>query len=416
MEKSKNILLFSVLYFSLLIGFIYGENLNYGSYYDWINAYVSPINSFSNDFFDTLLNYEKFGQRHSPVYIIFLSLFKRIGLDLDLIRLINLHLSLSLIFIFYNCLRLKFKNTDKLILQTLSLVIFLSPTFRSLSIWPDSRLPGLIFFTLAIYFFLRFSLSLNKKNKFALLCSTSIIMASYVSPNFSLFSIFFYYVFFKELRLRNFLFLLLVNFIAALPMIYYVFILDVNFITAGKTLSSDGTSVSLDFNFSNKILIIGSIFFFHLFPLLAILLDKEKIISLLKKKILHILLVFSICIYFFDYQMNFSGGGVFFQLSQILFGNNVLFFILSFLSLTLIIYLAGLHKYNFYLILLLILSNVQNTIYHKYYEPLIIIVIFLLFKNSNLESFFSKKTNLLFFYLFNIFYILMRTVKNVYLV
>ena len=99
MEKSKNILLFSVLYFSLLIGFIYGENLNYGSYYDWINAYVSPINSFSNNFFDTLLNYEKFGQRHSPVYIIFLSLFKRIGLDLDLIRLINLHLSLSLIFI-----------------------------------------------------------------------------------------------------------------------------------------------------------------------------------------------------------------------------------------------------------------------------------------------------------------------------
>ena len=416
MEKSKNILLFSVLYFSLLIGFIYGENLNYGSYYDWINAYVSPINSFSNDFFDTLLNYEKFGQRHSPVYIIFLSLFKRIGLDLDLIRLINLHLSLSLIFIFYNCLRLKFKNTDKLILQTLSLVIFLSPTFRSLSIWPDSRLPGLIFFTLAIYFFLRFSSSLNKQTKFVWLCSASIIISSYISPNFSIFSIFFYFIFFKELKIKNFLFLLLVNLIAALPMIYYVFVLDINFITAGKTLSSDGMSASLDFNFSNKILIISSIFLFHLIPLLAILLNKEKIIILFKKKFLLIFLVFGICVYYFDYQLNFTGGGIFFQLSQILFENNLLFFLLSFLGLTFVIYLANLHKYNFYLILLLILSNIQNTIYHKYYEPLIIIVIFLLFKNINLESFFSKKTNLLYLYSFSVLYIFMRVFKIIYLV
>ena len=32
----------------------------------------------------------------------------------------------------------------------------MSPTFRSLAIWPDSRLPGLIFFVLTIYFFLKF--------------------------------------------------------------------------------------------------------------------------------------------------------------------------------------------------------------------------------------------------------------------
>ena len=230
MQNSKNKIFFFLLFISLLIGFTYDENLNYGSYYDWINVYVPPINGFSNNFFDTFLNYEKFGQRHSPFYLIFLSFFLRIGLDLDFIRLINLHFSLTLIFIFYNCLRLKFQNTDKITLQALSLIIFLSPTFRSLSIWPDSRLPGLIFFTLAIYFFLRFtsSLPLRKKNKFAWLCSASIILSSYISPNFSLFSIFFYFIFLKELKLKNFLYLLLVNLIAALPMLYYVFVLDVN--------------------------------------------------------------------------------------------------------------------------------------------------------------------------------------------
>ncbi len=418
MQNSKNKIFFFLLYISLLIGFTYDENLNYGSYYDWINVYVPPINGFSNNFFDTFLNYEKFGQRHSPFYLIFLSFFLRIGLDLDFIRLINLHFSLTLIFIFYNCLRLKFQNTDKITLQALSLIIFLSPTFRSLSIWPDSRLPGLIFFTLAIYFFLRFtsSLPLRKKKKFAWLCSASIILSSYISPNFSLFSIFFYFIFLKELKLKNFLYLLLVNLIAALPMLYYVFVLDVNFITAGKTLTSDGTSASLDFNFSNKILIISSIFLFHLLPIILILVGKEKILSLIKKRLFYFLFIFSICLYFFDYQIDFTGGGIFFQLSYFLFENDILFFILCFFSLAFIIYLADLHKYNFYLILLIILSNIQNTIYHKYYEPFIIIVIFLLFKNLNLENFFLKKRNLLYLYSFSVLYIFMRVFKIIYLV
>ena len=156
MSNLKNITLFAVLYVSLIIGFIFEENLNYGSYYDWINVYVPPIKDFSQNFYETLLNFEKYGQRHSPVYLVLLSFFVKIGLDFDTIRLIHLHLSLILIFIFYYCLKLRFNTIDKLTLQLLSMFIFLSPTFRSLSIWPDSRLPGLIMFVLSIYFFLKF--------------------------------------------------------------------------------------------------------------------------------------------------------------------------------------------------------------------------------------------------------------------
>ena len=155
MTNYKNIIFFFLLYVSLIVGFFLNENLNYGSYYDWVSVNLPPIQDFSTNFSDTLLSYEKYGHRHSPIYLIFLSFFLKLGISSELIRLIHLHLSLSLILIFYNCLKLKFNEINKHTLQILAFVILLSPTFRSLSIWPDSRLPGLIFFTLSIYFFFK---------------------------------------------------------------------------------------------------------------------------------------------------------------------------------------------------------------------------------------------------------------------
>ena len=31
------------LYLSLLVGYFYGENLNFGAYKDWLNANINPI-------------------------------------------------------------------------------------------------------------------------------------------------------------------------------------------------------------------------------------------------------------------------------------------------------------------------------------------------------------------------------------
>ena len=125
-----------LLYTSLLAGFYFEENLNYGSYLDWVKAYNPVLEDFSKDLKNTLYNYDSYGQRHSPVYIIFLSILHKFGLSFDFIRLIHLHISLSLILVFYSCLKLKFKDTTRIILRILALSIFLSPTFRSLAIWP----------------------------------------------------------------------------------------------------------------------------------------------------------------------------------------------------------------------------------------------------------------------------------------
>ena len=407
-SNTISIICFFTLYLSLIIGFLYNENLNYGSYGDWINGNLEPTKDFSDNFLNTFLNFDQYGHRHSPVYVIFLSLFLDLGFDTDQVRLIHLHLSISLVVIFYMCLKLKFKDINNNYLIALSLILFLSPTFRSLSIWPDSRLPGLTFFVLTIYFFLKF----KKTNHFKYTWYTcgALIISSYISPNFSVFFPYFFFFFFKKFKLAKLILLLLFNFLAALPMLYYIFILDVNFLIAGQTPGLNSESVGLSFNFSNKLMIISSIIFFHLSPILILSSFYKSFINFIINKSI-ILLFSTLClIYFFNYQISYTGGGVFFVISNFLFDNNYLFFVSAFFSIGFFGYIASLNWNNFFLLSLLVTSNIQNTIYHKYYEPMVIILFFTLLSQVDSESF-LKKRYLIYFYYLSFIFILMRIAK-----
>jgi len=416
-SNTKNLLIFLILYVSLLLGFLLDENLNFGSYYDWINVYVPPTQDFANNFYETLIGFEKYGQRHSPFYIIFLSLLLRLGLDLDTVRFLHMNGCIVFIFLFYHCLKLRFKDIDKFTLQLLSMFIFLSPTFRSLSIWPDSRLPGLIIFVLSIYFFLKFMKNNDdKKVFFAFYSALSLILSSYISPNFSLFAIFFYLFFFKYLSYRSFILLFLLSAILSIPMMYYIFILDVNFMTAGRTPGIEQTSIAFSFNISNKILIISSILFFHLIPTIYFLTDSKQFLLFSKKKMINFIIFFAVFIYFFNYQISFTGGGFFYQLSIYMFNNNIFFYCIAFYTLFYIYYISSLSKTNLILLGILIISNIQNTIYHKYYEPLILIIVLVLFENLNFKKFLSSKINIIYLYMAGLFYIFIRAIKILYLV
>ena len=132
-KTHKVIFVFVGLYISLLIGFFFNENLNLGAKPDWYSGDLIVINDLSISLKKTLLNYEIYGHRHSPVYLVFLSFLKKIGFSFDIIRFIHLNLSILLIYFFYKCLSLKFDNVEKNLLLIFSFSIFLSPTFRSLS-------------------------------------------------------------------------------------------------------------------------------------------------------------------------------------------------------------------------------------------------------------------------------------------
>ena len=294
-----SIVLFSIfLYLSLIIGFLYNENLNIGAYYDWITVSRKVVIDFSNNFLETLLNYDEYGHRHSPIYLIFLSIFLDLGFTIDITRIVHLHLSILLIFFFYKSLKLNFENIDSRYLAILSLVIFLSPTYRSLSIWPDSRLPGILFFVLTIYFFLKF----KKTNNFRYTWFTCIclIISSYISPNFSIFFPYFFFSFIKKFGLTKLSLLILFNFLSALPIFYYIFILDINFLTAGKTPGLANLPISLNFNLSNKVMIISSIIFFHLSPVLLSNKFYKFFIQFLFKKVIVLIVLTVVLAYFFN--------------------------------------------------------------------------------------------------------------------
>ena len=150
------LLLFIILYLSLIVGFIFGEDSTGGAFIDYQGQKKVSLD-FAINFKDTFFNYDKYATRHSPILIIFLSLFEKLRLSDDIIRIIHLHIILFLPLGFFLCLKKKFKLTNEYYLGFLTGLIFLSPTFRSLSIWPDSRVLGLTVFIFSVYFYLKFN-------------------------------------------------------------------------------------------------------------------------------------------------------------------------------------------------------------------------------------------------------------------
>ena len=107
----------------------------------------------------------------------------------------------------------------------LSCLIFISPTFISLSIWPDSRIYGVIFFALSILFYLKFEQ--DRKFSNAIKCTIFYTISAYFSLNFSLFAIFFVLKFFNHYNFKKeTIYLIIFNILFALPALIYTFSLD----------------------------------------------------------------------------------------------------------------------------------------------------------------------------------------------
>ena len=398
------VIIFILLYLSLIIGFYFNEDSTGGAFLDYRGQKVVS-KAFAINFKDTFLNYDNFATRHSPVLIVFLSFFEKISLSDNLIRIIHLHILLVLPFIFYLILIEKFKYIKKKYLLLIVGLVFLSPTFRSLSIWPDSRLLGLSIFSLSILSYLFFLRSNQLKYCFfnIIFCAFS----AYISPNFSVFSIYFFYFFCKKYSYfsRELIYIIIINILLSLPALYYLFVLDVNFLTKTAAITEKKNLIFFN-NIANQILIITSIIFFYFLPfyLTNILnLNFKNITS----KIIISLLIFIICLIYFDYKFSYTGGGIFFKTSYYLFENNYLFYLISYISL-LFLFLILSNKFENYLIFLLILlSNPQISIYHKYYDPFLIIILFSLVNiDIDIKKIMKFKTNVFIYLYFTMFLII----------
>ena len=116
--------------------------------------------------------------------------------------------------------------------------------------------------------------------------------------------------------------------------------------------------------------------------------------------------------FFFNYNLvESTGGGIFYHLSWKLLDSNLIVYVIFIISSFVIFDIVKKNKFNLLIIVLLIISNVQLTVYHKYYDPLILILFFTLSNlKINIEIFKNFKIKIIIF-LYFLFFLIISNLK-----
>ena len=400
--NQKYYLLFFSLYLTVLLGLHFNEDNLGGAMHD-ATYHFKISEEFNKNFYQTFLKYgsseDGMANRNSPIFWIFLSFLDKY-FSYDFIRFLNTFVIFAIAIIFYKTLLLKYKDVKQFILIILSSFIFLSPSLRTLAIWPYSLIWGLFFFVLSIYNYQKFKDKLNFNNSFIILLNT--IIAAYIYPAFSVFFIFFFYEIIKKLKKSQIIGLLFISGLLAVPALIYIITKDF-FISFDK---AQGLNVPLSksLNVSNKILIISSIFLYFILPIVNFKEIFYKIKKIDSKKVAILIIFCSINIYFFNFPNDNWGGGFFHKVSNLFFNNNYLFFFSTFISILFIYCILEKKFENYLLLIILIIYNPQLTIYLKYFDPLIFIIFLTLFDFDFKKHFVDKTYKFYQFYAVIIFY------------
>ena len=189
-------------------------------------------------------------------------------------------------------------------------------------------------------------------------------------------------------------------------------IIGVNFFLQSAAVGMEDKDSIFFNNLFNDTLITFSIIFFYLIPFILFKVIKLEYFLNIKNFIVSTS-IFLICLINFDYVYSYTGGGFFFKLSNFIFGNNYLFYIVSFLATLIVCSLISKSYLNILLFVLIILNNPQYTIYHKYFDPFLLITFFTIFLfNIDLNKI-SEKKNYLFIFTYFLGFLLLSNLKLV---
>jgi len=403
--SSKTNIIF-LLYISLLIGFYFGEDSLGGAFNDYQSHY-HIADKFNKNFLDTFFSYDSLGHRHSPIFYI----FKSFLIENDVIRrLIFLHFYLLIPIFFYKSLKIVFTKCSKNNLKLISSTLLLFPTIRSYSIWPDPHLLGTVFFIISVYYFLKFKHTKINNFKYSIFNTFFLVLSAYCSPNFGIIVFFYIFEYLKNYGFGNkILIIFFIYLLLSLPFFYYLFYLDINFIfnKAGWDIGSNLLTLN---NFANKFIIVNSLFFFYLIPLFITNFYIENLRSIKNKNfiiLVSLLTIFIFLCFKFDfeaaYKLTNSGGGFFYNFSQLVIKNNIILYLASLLGFLIIISSFYKNFSNVILFLTIIFSNPQLTLWQANYSPFIFIIIFLLLDLKNKNNIISNYSVISLFIYFSIY-------------
>ena len=417
-EKKFALLLYLLGYFSLVYGFLTNENSSLGALQDF-EHHAKILNDFAKDLSVSFFNYSNiYTTSHSPFFFLLLHLFEEALGNRDLMRFFFLHICLLIPFLFYICLIKQYAQSKKNYLIYIPLLLFFSPYYRSLSIWPGSENLSLIFLILSFLFFLNYKKSKNeKKIIYMTLNILFLALSAYVRPIYCFFSLYFFLFYVRNLNSKYLIFIyILLNIILSFPAFYYVFILDINFFAPLFENSFTLTATV------NRICFISSILLFYLIPFLIInylIYGKKFFLNNFKiNNLILSLIVFIPLLIYFNYEL-VHGGGFFYRLSSFLVGNNIIFYFSVFLALYFIFFILFEDVKNRYyndsiLILIIFLLEIDYYTYQETYDPLLYILFLIFFKTKLTRTFIEskKRYNLLILFTFCFVFYLMSLFRN----
>lgn len=394
-------------YLTLLLGLWLNEDFALGYIKDY-ELHLKTSQIFNNGIIYGLLNYEEMRMPHSPIYLYYFTFLQSLFNNELIAKIINIHVSLLLPFFVYKSLSIKkeFSNNEYIFL--LPLIFFISPYFRSGAIWIDDSLIGLIFFSISVYYFIRYTN--NEKLNYLFLNTLFLSFAAYIRPIYCLFSLYFFFQYFFILNSKNkFFYYIAFNLLLSFPAIYYVFILEINDWFENYLFRG---------NFITVISLATSVIAFYLIPYILFYIKNNKFFQFKLYEIVFLIIFILGLYFFFDYDLSYSGG-IYYKLSKIIFSNNYLFFFaasVSFLYLIKIFLVNDKKKQNlsdFIILLILIFFELDGIIYHETYDPLIYILIFLIFNNKYIKNFIQSlnQKRFLFIFSFSVSFYLMSVIK-----
>ena len=366
-------ILYTFFVVTIFVSFYLDEDSSGGASYDY-----SIIKNFILIFSTNLKsNYEIYNpviNPHLPFYYIILGKLQNF-LDLKSLRYLYALISITLPLIFYKVLKLRFKKQNKNILFLISLIIFLSPYFRSSAIWLTNDNLTLIFLCSSIYFFYKSEKFKNNNFYYSFFCLIFLIFAVYIRQNFILFVFFYIFYLLKNSNKKKVLILLLTSFIAVLPIINYLFNYNhIDYYFSNKQVTN--------LNYSLNLLIFLNIILFYLIPFLVSKNINRQIFFNLrdnKKKLFLIILIVSIIgLSNTNYTITLHGfgGGTFYKLFVQILDLPFLFIITAVISSILLLCFFEKKIDNLILMVIVFFLYPLQIIYQKYYDPLFLILMF----------------------------------------
>jgi len=381
-ETNKNVLKYSYLLIVILlyfIGFFLRENIAGGAEADFLDLTWPLISAFKINFLDTLLNYGSFGEGNLPLFHILNAYFNPFNYSQFVFQGSITAISFLNVVFFSQVIREKYKlkKIDALIYASIFLIL---PFFRSSAFWGITENFGWLFLILSIKY-LNLYESKNYKNIFFiifLVCFFS-SLALYTRQYLVFFPIF---VLIKNLIIKNYQFLKISIFyylIFSIPGFLFLFYL-------GNVLKTDEGSINLLLNYHNpkfilkNLIIFSSFVCFYFFPFEIVKFLKKRKIE--KNNLLFFLSIIIILLIFnffelFDYlKLIELGGGAPLKINFILFGDNLIFYIIfSALGIFFIYNYSKISKTNLVLFFSTIIFCFPKYILQEYFEPLLIILL-----------------------------------------